>query len=232
LLERDALQWDASAFQLSKKGFEVLRYDMGELRENRFAAQSVAHDFIATAFHLGDFVLGVPENVRFFSEQEIQCTDDSLLPAWVPKFRDHIPDGLTRVKAGQGDSVFGLEVELNLKPMLKYDKAAYYFDSSLSKVDVVFWLCGAVWIAKEISQRLQGLKLRNREIHHFIAMEDFKEKGWQAVARSGAYRGKTVQEIYNARGVQWPGNTSAIAGQSSCHEIFFPKKKSPFGLRG
>ncbi len=90
------------------------------------------------------------------TEQELQCTDDSLLPPWVPKSRSHIPDGLTQIKSGKDSAVIAFEVELNLKPMLRYDKAGYYFDAGLSKFDVVVWACANDWIAKEIATELKG----------------------------------------------------------------------------
>lgn len=50
-----------------------------KLRENRFAAQSVTHDYWATVFHLGEFILGIPDGVRFLSEQEMQCPHAQLV---------------------------------------------------------------------------------------------------------------------------------------------------------
>ncbi len=227
IIERHDTDLKCTVLQLAKKGFEVLRYDLGELRENRFAAQSVAHDYWATAFQIGEFIQAPSSDVRFFTEQEIQCTDDSLLPEWVPKSRTHIPDGLTRLKCGGQKSVVAIEVELNLKPPLRYDKAGYYFDAGLSKIDVVLWLCGHRWIARKIESRLSGLKLRNREIHQFALTSEYRSLGWDCKIVSGNLSGKTLREIYIVKGHKTPLEQSSNNALTLMQKIFFPKGQSP-----
>jgi hypothetical protein len=213
--------------QLSKKGFEHIFYDLGELREKRFAAQAVTHDYWATAFHIGEFVYGGPEDVTLFSEQQLQCTDTGYLPDWVPKSRSHIPDGLTLIKNGDARTVFATEIELNPKPMLRYDKAGYYFDGGLSKDDVVFWICGEERIARVIHERLSSLRLRNLDIHQFLLTSEFKQYAWDARIERGSLKGKSVLEIYESKsGLNLVENRSKM-GRTSLSKIFFPRGKSP-----
>ena len=54
IVERGGVGLKTSVIQLAKKGFDYIRYDLGELRENRFVAQSVTHDYWATAFQAFD----------------------------------------------------------------------------------------------------------------------------------------------------------------------------------
>ena len=230
-MKRDGIGLDCVVLQLTKKGFDYLKYDLGELLELRYAAQSVAHDYWATAFQLGEFIESRPKNVEFLTEQQLLCTDDSLLPKWRPKSRDHIPDGMTCIKNGTAESVFAIEIELNLKPLLRYDKIGHYFDAAFSKVDVVFWVCASTAIAQTISDRLFHLKLRNFEIHQFIITSEFKRKGWDAVVCSGSYRDRSIKEVYLTKGHQNPEKEPKKDRKNELSEIFFPTVKSPKAAR-
>lgn len=228
ITEREAPGLNVAVLQLSKKGFDVIKFDLGEVREKRFSPQSVAHDYVSAAFQLGDFIHG-EYKPEFLTEQEHQCMDDSLLPPWVPKARDHIPDGFTRLQvSGRADLVVAIEVELNLKPWLRYDKAAHYFDMSPVKIDVVFWLCDGMKIAQDIYKRLLSLKLKAIDIHAIVLLDDFRMMGWQAPIRSGQHKGKSVREIYGTKAVQKPCKTDTKAVQNESSEIFFPVKKTAF----
>jgi hypothetical protein len=230
------LEWRGSAFpfdllHLSKKGFDALKYDLGELREERFAPQSVVHDYWATAIQLGEFVHKIPDEIKFFTEQQLQCTDDCHLPQWVPKSRNHVPDGLTKIKYGEQSRVVAFEVELNLKAFIRYDKAAYYFDAGLSNFDVVIWLCANDWIINKITARLKSLRLRNHDVHQFILTSDFQANGWDAKITKGSLTGQTLSEIYMAKSWIEAGSTLDQPWITRSAEIYFPKLKSPNGIK-
>lgn len=227
ITEREAPGLDVAVFQLSKKGFDVIKFDLGEIREKRFYPQSVSHDYVSAAFQLGDFIHGANQ-VEFLTEQEHQCTDDSLLPSWVPKAREHIPDGFTRFQVSGRELVVAIEVELNLKPWLRYDKAAHYFDMSPVQIDVVFWLCDGMKLAQEIYKRLLRLKLKRIDIHAIVLLDDFRATGWQAPIRSGQHKGKSVRDFYGTNTVKNACKTNTKAMQNSSSEIFFPVKKTAF----
>jgi hypothetical protein len=228
LMERDGSELTFAVLQLSKKGFEYLKYDLGFLKENRYAAQSVAHDYWATAFQLGEFAFYPSQDVEFFTEQELQCTDDSLLPDWVPKSREHFPDGFTRIKNDKFDSVFAIEVDLNLKPPLRYVKSGYYFDGLDSRTDVVFWLCDGVRLMERICEHLNSAKLRRVEIHHFVLLDDFKRLGWEAHVRSGREQNKTIRDIYLQRSPLGLPKEPPRPTQGGLQEVFLSTKKSPW----
>lgn len=214
--------------QLTKKGFGLIQYDLGELKELRFNPQSVAHDYWATAVQLGCFLQAPSNIVTHVTEQEIQSFETDLLPSWAPKSRDHIPDGLFQVGIGENAVRIGLEVDLNLKSFLRYDRAAYYFDGIDSKIDVVIWICGNLNIAQSIYSRLQKARLSRLDIHHFFITDDFKILGWNAKARAGQFSKKSIQEI-----LLWktPGNPMERAWKSygkEDKEILFPTLKTPF----
>ena len=226
-MKRDGGELDFEVLQLTKKGFDYLKYDLGELLEMRYAAQSVAHDYWATAFQLGEFINGTTEEVELLTEQEILCTDDSLLPRWRPKSREHIPDGLTCIRHGETESVIAIEVELNLKPLLRYDKIGHFFDAALSKVDVVFWLCANRKLAQKISDRLYHAKLRNFDIHNFITTSDFRAHGWAAPVLAGSQRGSSIKEVYLSKGYHKATTPLPHNYHSGTKLILFPSLRSP-----
>ncbi len=228
LIERDGAGLDFSVLQLSKKGFGYLQYDLGFLKEDRFAAQSVTHDYLGTAFQMGELAIYPSSDVEFLTEQDLQCCEDSLLPDWVPKSRDHIPDGFTRIKNEKSDSVFGFEVDLHLKPFLRYTKSAHYFDGIDSKIDVVFWLCDGVRLMERIFEHLLSLKLRRMEIYHFVLLDDFKNLGWDCVTRSGREKNKKIRDIYLQRVPQGLPKEPPRPTLGELKELFFSKKKSPW----
>jgi hypothetical protein len=219
---------DFHVLQLTKKGFNLIQHDLGELRELRYAPQSVAHDYWATAFQLGSLYSTTTEIVTHISEQEIQGLASDLLPDWVPTSRDHIADGLFKIGQGEDSLCCALEVDINLKSLLRYDKAAYYFDGADSKIDVVFWLCGNLHIAQTIYNRLQSINLNRLDIHHALVTDDFRNHGWNALARSGQFAGKKIQEIYALKSRGNPVESPLKPYGKEEMEILFPTLKTPF----
>lgn len=226
----DGLIFDV--LQLTKLGFSLIRHDLGDLKEQRFNPQSVAHDYWATAFQLGIFLNQSGVSVFHASEQEVQSFDTDLLPSWLPKSRDHIPDGFFEIKDGETAGRFAIEVDLNLKSFLKYDKTAYHFDGIDCEIDVVFWLCGNIAIAEAIFSRLQDIKLRRLEIHHFFVTDDFKFQGWNAKARAGEFVGKSIQEICLWKTYGKPLEKLCKPYGKEEMEILFPTLKTAFKKRG
>lgn len=120
---------------------------------------------------------------------------------------------------------------MNLKALLRYDKAAYYFDAALSKFDVVVWLCANPWIQEQISNRLAGLQIRNHGIHQFVMTSDFQADGWSAKVTHGTLQGQTLSDIYMVQRWITPGSSLGKAWVSRSSEIFFPTRKSPNGIK-
>ena len=218
--------------QLTKKGFNLVQHDLGELKELRFNPQSVAHDYWATAFQLGSCSDIPTDLLTHITEQEIQSLVPDILPAWAPVTRNHVPDGLFQIRNDNNESLHcALEVDINLKSLLRYDKAAYYFDGADCKIDVVFWLCGNLNIAESIYSRLQNAKLRRFDIHHFFVTDDFKYNGCHAEARSGQFAGKKIHDILTKKGRGNPEEDAEKTRGKEYLEILFPKLKTPFKKR-
>ncbi len=227
LIERKVGRLEIEVIQLSKKGFDCIKYDLGETRQLRFAAQSVDHDYIATAFHLGEFVYGVPKGVTLLSEQQLQTVDSSLLPSWAIKNYEHIPDGYIRFEAGEIKKTIAIEVELNYKSTIRYMKMGYYFDADREKVDTVLWLCDGIAIAQFIANQLFEAKPRNSGVHNIILLESWIELGWEAESIHGDSKGKSIREIYLSKGYQNPSQNLVNTWSTQTKQILVDCRKSP-----
>jgi hypothetical protein len=219
---------DVTCVKLTKKGFEQIKYDVGYITQDRFKPQSVTHDYWAMAFQRGEFAINPNKNVSFITEQELQARDHGTFLVKVPESKEHIPDGLTVFGDGEKSQMVAVEVELNLKPNLRYVKAAYYFDSPYTNIDTVFWLCDRSWLMEKIFYDMQKLRLGRMDIHHFVLLEDFKELGWNAKARSGRDINKTIREVYAQRSTQLPSETPENSLLGKMQELYFSNKKSPW----
>ncbi len=213
-------------FSLTQKGYEVFRREHENLEQKRFKPQSVPHDYLASSFQLGEFVLESPVGVEFFTETELSSLDVSQFPAWVPPAKDHIPDGLTLIKGRDKSRIFAIEVEITLKPIARYDKMNLYFHLN-KEVDQVLWLCGSGAVARTIFSKFSSSRMPYLDPHSFILIDDFRQSGWSSKVILGSQKGKTVSEIYQANLWQSHGKTSAKTRQENLIEILFPKSKSP-----
>ena len=168
IIERKGPGIKLPVLQLSQKGFDHIKYDLGELREQRFKAQSVTHDYLATAF-LQSAKTKMPElEIDFFTEQELLCTDFSLFPDWISTSARHVPDGYMKIQGEGKPLVVALEVELHLKEKHRYAKMAYHFTDKDPKTDVVFWLCDGDYLTNVVFECVRYTAPKNLDIHHFI----------------------------------------------------------------
>jgi hypothetical protein len=213
-------------YQLSKKGFEFITHDLPELIEKRFNAQSVVHDSMAAAFHLGEFIHGIPKGVSLVSEQELQCFDPGSYPAGIPKSREHIPDGYTIIENGSERKIYAIEVEIRVKSIQRYDRVSLHFDLA-KDVEAVLWLVNDVSVFEVIAERLIETKTKRLSIHNFVMLDHFKKDGWNSPIYFGSFKNKTVHQLLNATGVQLPCSKQAAQQQQGPAEIFFQNLKWP-----
>ena len=227
IIEREGPKIKFPVLQLSKKGFDHIKYDLGELREQRFKAQSVTHDYLATAFLLSAKVNALGTDVKFFTEQELLCTDFSLFPNWISTSPRHVPDGFMKIKNEEKTLVVALEIELHIKAKYRYAKMAYHFTGSDPKTDVVFWLCDGDHLTNSVFECVRDAAPRNLDIHHFIDLIDFKNFGLDAMVFFGKFAGQKIRDIYPSKSHLIPIQSLSNTWENSFREIFFPTRKSP-----
>lgn len=218
-----------SLFTLTKKGFQVISGGLNEQNQKRFQPQSVAHDYWATAFHLGEFVHGMPDNVELFSEQEINASETDCFPDWLPKSKVHIPDGYTLIKK-PGIEVLAIEVELSQKTMARYEEMIGFLDRQ-DEISRALWLCASERLIEKISQKIVSQKRIRPNMHNFVLLENFQKHGWQCPILWGDKTDATVRSVMGQDLRQTPGNMLLTSQKHLTHEVFLSNAKSPRGLR-
>lgn len=219
---------------LTKKGFIFLYGRSDLLEQNRYKVQSMNHDFWNTAFHLGNFVFGIPHNVEIVTEQEINAKKLEILPDWIPQSKDHIPDGLTRIKNGDYSSVLAFETETSQKTSGRYDEILYFLDK-YPQLSMVFWLCENYRVISKITQQVIDFNRSNASKHNFIVLSDFQKLGWKSPILWGGKANMTIEQVITEIGgnslVNTPVNKLVTTEQPNAIEIFQSVIKSPRGLK-
>jgi hypothetical protein len=200
---------------LDKRGYEAIRgYLTHQLEEDGYKSEHIGHDLVATAFHLGDWLVDAPGGVRIFSEQQLRRYHKDDYPEYVCKYRRHVPDGYTFIPRGNGGTTIAFEAELNAKGQNDY--SSLYGSYGTAKVDHVFWLGPKLTTTKRIWRYVQK-KWDNDEPrrHSFITYPGFLRKGWGAEIVCGTGEGciptgqwisKEIPLIFISpfTGISWP----------------------------
>lgn len=213
-------------WSLTKKGFLACADDLGELTEKRFKPHSVQHDAWVLAFHLGDFIHGIPEHAKICSEQQFRSFDYSLHPNWLPEDKTHVPDGFTRVKSGEKSLVYGIEVELNAKPIDRYNEIFSYYDDE-SSIDFVLWLVGSEYVRTRLLDKLNVMDLLRKDMHNFISFDDFRKNGWKATVIQGRLKTNSMRSLMFPTSVlhrSYNGPTSVL---QTPMQVFLNSGRSP-----
>lgn len=191
---------------LSDKGFRYIRPKLGELESAGYRSESVDHDFIATVFHLGEWLTRQPPQARTYSEQQLRRIHPDLWPSWVPKSTLHRPDGYSLDYRGSSPLIYAFEAEISVKAKCRYESVVAFYDSEAS-VSAIFWLVSSPGELKAILSAFQKFQIRDLGKHHFLFLKDFKAKGWAAPFVEGTQKGKTLEHILHPEGVtmasQW-----------------------------
>ncbi|MBT4760064.1 MAG: hypothetical protein HOO06_00055 [Bdellovibrionaceae bacterium] len=177
---------------LDKKGFEVIKDDLPTLKEEGYKSENLIHDYLATAIHLGEFLIEKPDNVIFITEQILRRVHEDAMPEWIPRL-GHRPDGYWCIQNGESITKIALEVELSAKRNSDYELIDGFYRAE--KVDHVFWIMLKESLIKRIHN--QFMKYGDNEIgpHSFLNLEEFKTRGWQAKFQLGRAKGKSISQL-------------------------------------
>lgn len=200
-------------WSLSKKGYLKIKPRMVELAVDGFKSENYYHDFLATAFHLGEWLTCQPKGAQTFSEQQLRRIPEELWPAWIPKSNTHRPDGyshfsISNVNTNQSYTV-AFEAELSAKGIARFERTIAFYDSH-AEINFVFWLVDSIGIYNLIARAFEKYHGREWSKHHFILLDDFRQKGWTSAFISGQYKGKSISQIL--------GYNSATKPLHNCYE--------------
>lgn len=220
-----------SFWTLTKKGFQYINDGSLGLTQARYQPQALLHDYWALVFQLGDFVFGVPSSVEILSEQEFTAREISDLPGWVPKSKEHIPDGLTVFQKSAAPKVVAFEVELSTKSDSRYEEMIRYLDQK-EEITWVLWLCANEKIIQKITQQIRAVRRIRSEMHNFILQNDMQTLGWSSPILWGGMKGKTIYQLIGQHPSQHAVNIPLTWHQHRAMSVFFETKKSPRQFKG
>ena len=167
-------------WQLTSKGFSVIRKKFDELSEEGYLSENPYHDRLVQAFHLGEWSTYNSPNAIFWTEQEMRRFDVVDYPEWVPKSKEHRPDGYTRLVGAKKVFTLAFEVELTKKRISKYEVTMQFFKHA-RQVDRVYWLVNSPYTRDEILKAKSCVNDESFNYHVFIDLEDFQKNGWDAM---------------------------------------------------
>lgn len=215
---------------LTKDGFEKIQGRLPyDLKEEGFGVENLAHDFIAAAAHLGNWLLKVPNGCELFSEQELRRLDDEDYPAWVPRSKYsreeklyHRPDGYWQIHNGERNLVIALEVERHQQSDLKYATTGKFYAENKS-IYRVFWLVPSQSRARILDKKMRKHLKENENYHDFILIDEFFKNGWQTKIFIGPDQNQTIAKILQPQVGKQLGNRWE---NSPCH-LLLDTRKSP-----
>jgi len=187
--------FESSAWCLSGRGFAVIKETLPQLTNTHFLNQQHDHDFLVSAFHLGDWLKGVPEGAQLISEQQLKCIDNKLFPKWVPSIEMHRPDGYTKFESNDGQpEILAIEVEISRKAPSRYVKVRDFYDYYKS-VSAVIWVVPNRAAATRIYKQLGCNNTGKHAPHNFLLLKDVLQCGWNAKVNLGRFSGTSYREV-------------------------------------
>ncbi len=119
-------------WSLSDLGFKSILPKLGELECVGYKSENIHHDYLATAFHLGEWLTHQPENSQTYSEQQLRRYAMDTWPAWVPQSNTHRPDGYSIYEVDNQRVITAFETELWSKTRHRYEEVVAFYDTQES----------------------------------------------------------------------------------------------------
>lgn len=183
-----------SVWTLTKQGFSIVKSKLSELSDDSFSSDNLEHDRLVQAFHLGEWATHQFPIVEFFTRQEIQRIDTSDYPDWVPKSKEHQPDGYTKVTGAKVTRLFAFEVELFSRRDSKYESILQFYKHARS-INRVYWLIDSEQTKEQILKAKASVMDESFNYHVFVDLADFKKNGWEAfVVNEKSEKVHTIRE--------------------------------------
>ena len=183
-------------WSIADRGFKYILPRLGELHQVGYKSENPNHDFLSTAFHLGNWLTSQPENTQNYSEQQLRRYPVNAWPEWVPDSTTHRPDGYSISIQDGKRLIVAFETELSTKARDRYGAVAAYYDGQ-ETVDLVFWLLDSQVTLNALKKSFEKYEMRVWGKHHFILLSDFEKQGWSVRLNHGQFAGKTIGEILN-----------------------------------
>ncbi len=207
---------------LDQRGFDAIREELPQLKEEGYKSEFMAHDLLVSAFHLGNWLVEKPKEAVLFSEQQLRRYEPEFYPDWVPKSEIHRPDGYSRVPLEGELSTVAIEVELTHKRDSDYTRVAEFY-GHYRNIKKVLWLVPRESMAAGLDEKLRSASRRTESPHNFILLEQFRLLGWESHISIGPDQGKTLSNMLSGI-AQEPGR---LLTDSSLGLTLLDLRKSP-----
>jgi len=183
---------EGRVWMLTPLGLFTIREHLPALKEEGFASESVSHDILVLAAHLGDWINQTPPSGVFLvTEQQLRRYERDQLPNWIPKDDSHRPDGYWYLPFGESGRTVALEVERSGKGAGPYRKIGEYYNQERG-VDSVIWIVDSKQTLERMVNSFCSNLSKYRDIHNFIWLSDFTSFGWHAPFVLGPNRGRNL----------------------------------------
>lgn len=195
-------------YGLGKKGYEYIHLHFTVETHGGYRSEYPYHDYITTAFHLGEWLTHQPaeEEAEIYSEQQLRSVPDELWPEWIPRSPFHRPDGYSLMISESKTKIYAFEAEISLKSKAGYERAMYFYKTK-NEIDNVFWLVSTEGLLRSIKNIFQKYDVQDDHKHCFLLKKDFLELGWDAKFVAGDLVGKCLNDILKHNGIsrasQW-----------------------------
>ncbi|MBI4403530.1 MAG: hypothetical protein HY537_05185 [Deltaproteobacteria bacterium] len=183
---------------LTRKGFNSIREFLPKLRNDAFRSETIDHDHLVSAIHIGEWLKGIPAGCALFSEQQLRCLYRDQYPDWVPNVDIHRPDGYWRTLVNGKRATVALEVELTRKSGPDYRGIGLFY-SKRDKLFRVIWVVKTIATATHIQKEIRIVDSENYLIHDFILLTHFLEESWGAKIVMGRDEGLPMAALFCPR---------------------------------
>lgn len=186
------------AWKLTKKGYTTIKGYLPEQTDKSrgYGGEFLHHDFLVSAFHIGNWIKGKPVNTGLVSEQQLRRQTPGTLPSWVPKVDLHNTDGYWYIKNRMKDTVIALEVELTKKSPEKY-KTWRTFYSTSTTIDHCVWVVRSRSIANYFLELMNSDSDTPEDMHQFLLAKDVNNYNWGAEIILGSKSGTIFSDFIN-----------------------------------
>lgn len=194
---------NAAAWILGQKGFKHIRPYLENLSSEGYKSANYPHDFLASCFHLGEWLAFQPDNSQTLSEQQLRSMEQEFLPKWVPTSKLHIPDGYSTYHVNGQRVIVAFEAELSVKSNSRYESVVNFYDFE-ETITIVLWLVDGANAASAIQKCFEKHNIKDISKHHFIDLSEFLKKGWMADVSVGKFAGRKVINLLQHKAYSSP----------------------------
>lgn len=181
-------------WMLTSKGYSAIRDLLPALNEEGFRSESIGHDLLVSAIHLGEWFIEKPNQVELFTEQELRRYHFDYYPSWIPRTNHHRPDGYWHLPFQGEMGTIALEVELTQKRHVDYELIGDFY-ADHAGISRVLWLVPYRSLAVLIHNKILESIKDKPFIHNFVTFKEFQNHGWQSLIEFGPEKTKSIATL-------------------------------------